>query len=316
MEISAKRKQMNGIIKNIENNLDIALEQYAKTGQNEYQAQINYYGGELKRLRDEVWDHERGIQGDEIRKAAKILSIGYGFVGSAVGEHLSPHIGEHVIIDPAYNDNKIADHADADAAIVCLPTPSVIGRCDDTLVKSVITELLAINPDMHILLKSTLPPDQLQFYPDNVTYNPEFLRAATAKEDFANQKFMILGGVDRAWWHRLFMYMDIEFVKTDRITACMVKYMHNTWLAMKVAYFHEVYHKMGRYYDHDEMAAILSKFENVGPSHMLAPNDEGGLGYSGYCFPKDTEAFLAFADSDILREVINVNKKLRALSNG
>lgn len=307
MELSAKRKQMNGIIKNIENNLDIAIEQFTKTGQTEYQAQIDYYGGELKRLRDEVWDHESGVQGDDIRKKAKILSVGYGFVGSAVGDHLCPHIREHVIIDPALNDNRIADHADANAAIVCLPTPSVNGRCDDSLVKDVVAELLTVNPDMHILLKSTLPPDQLQFYPEQVTYNPEFLRAASAKQDYVNQKFMILGGVDRAWWHRVFMYMNIEFVKTDRTTACMVKYMHNTWLAMKVAYFHEVYQRMGQYYDHAEMIDILAKFENMGPSHMAVTD---GLGFGGHCFPKDTEAFYDFTQSEILKKVIEVNEKL------
>lgn len=310
MPFSDKRIQMQGIIQNIENNLDIAIEQFTKTGSPEYQFQIDHYGKELGRLRTEVWDHERELDGQEIRNRMKLLSVGYGFVGSAVGEHIKSHVREHVIIDPAINENKISDHADAEAAIVCLPTPSVNGRCDDSLVTGVIAELLTANPDMKILLKSTLPPDQLQFYPDNVTYNPEFLRAATAAQDYENQPFIILGGLDRAYWHRVFLYMGKEVIRTDRTTASMVKYMHNTWLAMKVAYFHEVYQRMGKYYDHNQMIDILAKFENIGPSHMAVKD---GLGFGGHCFPKDTEAFYEFTGSEILKRVIEVNNHLREL---
>ena len=39
-------------------------------------------------------------------------------------------------------------------------------------------------------------------------------------------------------------------------------------------------------------------------------NDEGKLGFGGHCFPKDTEAFLGYTNSDILRQVIETNKKL------
>lgn len=309
--LSEKRKQMQGIIQNIENNLDIAVEQYSKTGDPSYQFQIDHYGKELKRLRDEVWDHERELQGQDIRDNMTLMSVGYGFVGSAVGEHIAPHIKRHIIVDPAFNENTIEQYAaECEAAVVVLPTPTVDGKCDDSLIRDTIERLNKANPGIKILLKSTVPPDQLQFYPDNVTYNPEFLRAATAKEDYENQEFIILGGFDRAYWHRVFLYMGKEVLRTDRTTASMVKYMHNTWLAMKVAYFHEVYQRMGKYYDHNEMIEILAKFKNMGPSHMMAPNDMGGLGYSGYCFPKDTEAFYEFTGSEILERVIEVNRHL------
>jgi len=42
-------------------------------------------------------------------------------------------------------------------------------------------------------------------------------------------------------------------------------------------------------------------------------NDEGKLGFGGHCFPKDTQAFLEFSNSDILRQVIQTNNKLRDL---
>ena len=91
----------------------------------------------------------------------------------------------------------------------------------------------------------------------------------------------------------------------------MVKYVHNSWLATKVAFFHELMNNIGDKYNHTDMIDILGKFENIGPSHMSAPNDDGGLGFGGHCFPKDTEAFLDFTDSEILRKVIEVNNKLK-----
>jgi len=310
MTTLSKRKQLSGIIKNVENNLDIAMEQYVKTGSNEYQFQIKHYGSELKRLRDEVHDEERCAEGAAIRENLKLLSVGYGFVGKAAGEYIAPHIKQHVIIDPAHSTERIADHADAGAAIVAVPTPTVNGVCDDSVIVDVVTQLIAANPDIKILLKSTVPPDQLEKLPANVTYNPEFLRAKTAAEDFANQRVFILGGADGAYWQRVFSFMQgVEFIRTDRTTASMVKYMHNTWLAMKVAYFHEIYKLVGDSYQHDELISILAKFPNIGPSHM-AMNDEGKLGYGGHCFPKDTEAFVEYTGSEILQKVIEINKKL------
>jgi len=314
MTTLTQRKQLSGIIKNIENNLNIAMEQYMRTGDNAYTFQINHYGSELKRLRDTVRDSERHVDGAAMRENLKLLSVGYGYVGKAVGEYITPHIKQHIVIDPAHSTERIADHADADAAIVAVPTPTVNGECDDSIVKDVVVELIAANPDIKILLKSTLPPHQLAQLPCNVTYNPEFLRAKNAAEDFANQKVFILGGENSAYWHRVFSFMDrVEFMRTDRTTASMVKYMHNTWLAMKVAYFHEICSLVGDTYNHDDLISMLSKFENIGPSHM-AMNDEGKLGYGGHCFPKDTEAFVDYTGSEILQKVIEINKKLVDIS--
>jgi UDPglucose 6-dehydrogenase len=72
---------------------------------------------------------------------------------------------------------------------------------------------------------------------------------------------------------------------------------------------------MSNEYDHESMINILSKFENVGPSHMSAPNDEGKLGYGGHCFPKDTQAFLDFSNSEIIKQVIKTNEKLRGIDD-
>ena len=241
-----------------------------------------------------------------------ILVVGCGFVGETVAKSLQED-GQPVIrIDPKYNDNTIEMYLGTPGlgAIVCVPTPTVDGICDDSMIRDVLEEL----GDVPVLLKCTVPPNMLEKYPSNVTYNPEFLRAKTAEEDFKKQKHFILGGTSQGcyFWEQKFGYLpEVEFIKTDRTTASMVKYVHNTWLATKVAFFHEIMNNVGDKYNHEEMINVLGKFENIGPSHMSAPNEDGGLGFGGHCFPKDTEAFLDFTDSEILRKVIEVNNKLK-----
>ena len=238
-----------------------------------------------------------------------ILVVGCGLVGETIAKSLEEEGHTVVRIDPKYN-NKISDYLDvALSAVVAVPTPTVDGVCDDSMIQEVLEEL----GDMPVLLKCTVPPNMLETYPENVTYNPEFLPAKTAEEDFKNQKHFILGGTTEncGIWKHLFSYMNVKFIETDRATASMVKYVYNCWLATKVAFFHEVMNNVGDKYNHKEMINILGKFENIGPSHMSAPNDDGGLGFGGHCFPKDIEAFLNFTKSEILKQVIDTNNKLK-----
>jgi len=246
-----------------------------------------------------------------------ILVVGCGFVGETVAKSLEDNAASTVVrIDPKYNSNRLEDWVtQAKGIIVCVPTPSIDGVCDDSAVVEVLN---TVGTSKKILLKSTVTPDKLVTYSSNVIYNPEFLKASTAAEDFKNQKYFILGGgtdVERFFWSQLFGYLDCEFIHTDRKTASMVKYTHNAWLATKVAFFHEVFYNVGKNYNHDSMIDILAKFENIGPSHMGAPNDEGLLGYGGHCFPKDMQAFYSLTQSEIVKQVIETNTKLRSESD-
>ncbi len=238
-----------------------------------------------------------------------ILVIGCGFVGETVATSLERNGYTVGRVDPKL-ETDLSSFSNYQSAIICLPTPTIDGKCDDSLIRFIIGEL----GDIPILLKSTVTPDLISSYPENVSYYPEFLRAAHAQEDFKNQKIMVLGGEHHQlfYWKHVFSYIDAKIMETDRHTASMVKYIHNVWLAMKVAFFHEVYSLVpeANFYS---MTKILSEFPNIGPSHMMTPNDEGGLGFGGFCFPKDTEAFLAFSNSEILRTVIDVNNHLRNL---
>ena len=255
----------------------------------------------------------------ELRKRITMLVVGCGYVGETTAKALEEFGYAVVRIDPKYNDNKISDyiHMNDLGAVVAVPTPTVDGLCDDSIVREVLEEL----GDIPVLLQSTVLPDIVESYADSVSYNPTFLRAKTAEEDFDNQKHFIIGGTSDSttMWKNIFSSMNVEFIETDRHTASMAKYVHNSWLATKVAFFHELMMKTTdenliqpkRLGKHQRVINILAKFENIGPSHMSAPNDEGSLGFSGECFPKDTLAFLHYTDSEILQKVIEVNSKLK-----
>ena len=143
---------------------------------------------------------------------------------------------------------------------------------------------------------------------DNIYYSPEFLREAHAEKDYQNNRNVIWGGKREQidWWINKFHFEDKNNMIMPRKDASVVKYIYNCFLATKVAVFHEIYSKLDSSYNYHNIINTLSEFENIGPSHMKVRN----LGYDGSCFPKDMEAFANFLDSEILKNVIEVNRKL------
>ena len=228
-----------------------------------------------------------------------ILVIGCGHVGNTIANNLSNVIK----IDPKLNDNKIEDFI-FDGAVVCLPTPTVDGKCDDSLIEETVDRL----GKKRILIKSTVLPHLLDKYDDNVVYSPEFLREAHAEKDYQNNRNVIWGGKREQidWWINKFHFEDKNNMIMPRKDASVVKYIYNCFLATKVAVFHEIYSKLDSSYNYHNIINTLSEFENIGPSHMKVKD----LGYEGNCFPKDMEAFANFLDSEILKNVIEVNRKL------
>jgi UDPglucose 6-dehydrogenase len=253
-----------------------------------------------------------------------IAVFGCGFVGGTVADYLEKYTDHNVIrIDPVrYPENdKEEAKAKADGFVIAVPTPQADdGFCDDSIVRAVIKDL---GPDKPILIKSTVAPDKMDSYPANVCYNPEFLRERCAMEDFMRQNYMIfghdfLGQPDAEWWAKIMisgLEHDCEIMYTDRATASAIKYVHNSWLATKVAFFHELYAKLPDNIHYYDLTDALSQFPHVGPSHMTAPNHEGKLGYSGACFPKDVSAMIHYCpDLEILSHVHKVNDDLQNIN--
>jgi len=253
----------------------------------------------------------------------EITLAGYGFVGKAVWNSLKD-IHTINIIDPAYNTNTIADFPTAKGIIVCVGTPSLPnGVCDDSQIRAVLENA---PENLPILIKSTVPPDQLSQividYPNhNICYSPEFLRAATANEDFLNQEYMIIGGEDvNQFWETLFgpALKKCEFYLPCSITeASMVKYAINNFLSTKVAFFNQIYEIcQANGADYQVVKQLVSADTRIGLSHMDVPGPDGSFGFGGACFPKDTNAFIKYAQNlntpiTVVEEVVKYNNKIR-----
>jgi UDPglucose 6-dehydrogenase len=253
----------------------------------------------------------------------EIIIAGHGFVGKAVANTLKDYHIIH-IVDPKINDSVASDYKYAEGIIICVGTPSdAVGDCD---IGQIVAVMNTVPVQVPVLIKSTIPPDYLKkilkLYPDHsICYSPEFLRAATANEDFLNQTYMILGGTDPfEIWDRTFR---IALPKLKTIFHCtiaeasMTKYAINTFLSVKVTFFNQLFDMCrANNIDFNTVTSLLKLDDRIGSSHTQVPGSDGSRGFGGACFPKDTNAFVHFADRStishtLVESAIKYNKKIR-----
>jgi UDPglucose 6-dehydrogenase len=248
-----------------------------------------------------------------------IALIGYGFVGKAYYNAFKSH-QDIIIIDPAFNKNKIEDIKHLQSAIICVPTPSEIdGTCNMNIVYDVLKTLPNHIP---ILIKSTISLDgwkyiEQNFHSYSITFSPEFLRAASADEDLKNLKHVFLAGGNTDYWRDFYSYPYPEI----KVTVCRpqdaiaIKYFRNAYLATKVSYFNQVYDFCKSLdLDFDCVRYGIASDNRIGESHTFV--EENNRGWGGMCFPKDTSALEKQArdnniDLSLLSASINYNKKIR-----
>ena len=131
-----------------------------------------------------------------------------------------------------------------------------------------------------------------------ITFSPEFLTAANANEDFKNQDKMLFGGDNKEFWNDVF----IECKAFDPIYATIeelifTKYLRNSFLATKVAFFNEVFDLCETAgIDYNQVKALVGMDERITHSHMQVPGPDGDRGFGGACFPKDTKALVYSAN--------------------
>jgi UDPglucose 6-dehydrogenase len=253
----------------------------------------------------------------------KIIIAGYGFVGKAVANSLKEN-NDLVVVDPKYTDDKIVDYYDADGIIICVGTPSTpSGGCDSRDICGVLDE---VPISMPVLIKSTISIDVIEalkiIYPEHeICYSPEFLRAATADKDFADQTYMILGGTDsNRVWDDLFRN-SLSKLKTifycSAEEASLTKYTINSFLATKVAFFNQIYDVcQASGVDYDTVRSLITQDKRIGGSHTQVPGPDSGRGFGGHCFPKDTRAFRKYAHGlnkpiTVLDSAIDYNETVR-----
>jgi UDPglucose 6-dehydrogenase len=253
----------------------------------------------------------------------KVIIAGYGFVGKAVAGAID-QTNTVYIVDPKISSQTVKDYTDADGVIICVGTPSTsLGDCD---VGQIYNVMDTVPETMPVLIKCTVRPDYLNRllvnYPNHsIAYSPEFLRAVSANEDFANQEYMILGGSNPGnIWRELFITSLKNLNKIEHCTlteASMVKYATNCFLSVKVAFFNQLYDVCqisGA--DYNKVVELLKLDERIGASHMQVPGPDGSRGFGGACFPKDTSAFIHYTDQlgiihTLVESAVKYNKKVK-----
>lgn len=265
----------------------------------------------------------------------KIGIIGKGFVGSAVANGFDRDVKQFVV-DPLINDNTIDDLVNYDPPLlfVCVPTPQQDTHfdVDVSAVRQVLTNLVEKNYKGIVVIKSTITPDHLttmkKDFKLKLVYNPEFLTEANSLKDFINPNMQVLGGkwrdceaVEKAYI-RHSSVKTVPTFKTDLITASLIKYTINSWLAVKVTFFNELFElfeKSGAAPQWSQFTDMLTRDPRMGETHMQVPGPDGKFGYGGHCFPKDTKAFLYYSKLykkklTILEHAIQLNEKHREKS--
>jgi UDPglucose 6-dehydrogenase len=147
--------------------------------------------------------------------------------------------------------------------------------------------------------------------PFSVVSNPEFLREGSAIEDFMRPNRVVVGGEDphalaimKELYSPLYL-IETPVVITDTVTAEMIKYAANTFLAMKISFINEVANLCDAVdADIHDVARGIGLDQRIGNKFLHA-----GPGYGGSCFPKDVQSLTHFA-----REA-GVELKLAAAAN-
>lgn len=258
--------------------------------------------------------------------------IGSGFVGGAVINGFNEPDVEMWVVDPKKTSTTIPQLIEASTHLtfICLPTPeSADGSVDVSIVDNVLAELNKFAYDGIVVIKSTITPDHLtrflEEYDLRIVYNPEFLTEANAHQDFINPPMQILGGV----WEECEIveraYVEFSKVKvvptfkTDIVSASLLKYTINSWLATKVSFMNELYqlHKVsGAKTSWDQFTDMLQRDKRIGDSHLRVPGPDGSFGFGGHCFPKDTAGLLNYAnknsvDLSVLSKAVETNARVR-----
>lgn len=276
----------------------------------------------------------------------KILIIGAGYVGMSNGVYLSKE-NDVIFYDIDKEKNKlinnnlnyindpcikkyIADNKlklktmnlndaliDRNYIFICVPTDYDENRecLNTTLIESSIKNILKINNNAIIVIKSTIPVNYTcklikKFNYKKIIYVPEFLREASAFDDVLNPSRIIIGGENKyTIKYKLDFNLDNNVYLCSSTEAEIIKLASNTYLAMRIAYFNEI-DNLCYNLNADTLKVIngICSDQRIGNYY-----NNPSFGYGGYCLPKDSkELMYSFKDiPGVLIEAIVKSNQLR-----
>jgi len=262
----------------------------------------------------------------------KCAIIGIGFVGNAILQSFLKRQISVVCYDKYKSFDKLDECLETELCFLCLPTlfeeetreynkSSLIETCD---------YLNQHNYEGIVVIKSTVEPKTTEslatMFPClKFVHNPEFLTARTAVEDFENQTHIVLGECKSNKQTSINMLIGFfrEHYPSAMITHCSslesecMKIFCNTFYAVKIQYFTELYTLCKKIdCDYDTVTSLMLKNNWINPMHTKIPGPDTMISYGGFCFPKDTNALLAFMQkqdtpSKVLESVIEERNEMR-----